>query len=307
METAGQRQGHGSAAPRARLPDPGVGIPALAWPTVALFIAALALLAASTALALAGVIPYALAIPLNAVANYMFFTVLHDASHRTISTRDAVNTWFGRLSAPFLTPLASYSVFRFIHMQHHRFTNHDVDEDPDAYTSNGPAWNWPLRWLTLDIYYLVFYLPRIGSRPQRERVEFAVTALLVVAALVAFTVAAGIGALLLLIVLPTRLNVAFLGFAFDWLPHHGIKYTPEEDKAKTTRNRIGLEWLMTPALLYQNYHLVHHMHPLIPFYRYLVAWRRNELEYLERDPPLVTVTGRELDVAEYRRMRGLPD
>ena len=66
-------------------------------------------------------------------------------------------------------------------------------------------------------------------------------------------------------------------------------------------------WLMTPALLYQNYHLVHHMHPLIPFYRYLVTWRRNEREYLERDPPLVTVTGRELDVAEYRRMRGLPD
>ncbi|MGI9557933.1 MAG: hypothetical protein ACR2N5_08335, partial [Solirubrobacterales bacterium] len=60
------------------------------------------------------------------------------------------------------------------------------------------------------------------------------------------------------------------------------------------------------VFLYQNYHLVHHLHPLIPFYKYLVAWRRNEEEYLSHDPPLRTFTGADLGVDEYRRRRA-PD
>ena len=34
--------------------------------------------------------------------------------------------------------------------------------------------------------------------------------------------------------------------------------------AYTTRVRVGLEWLMTPMMLFQNYHLVHHLHPAVP-------------------------------------------
>ena len=29
---------------------------------------------------------------------------------------------------------------RVVHMQHHRFTNHDDGEDPDHYTMRGPGW-----------------------------------------------------------------------------------------------------------------------------------------------------------------------
>ena len=58
-------------------------------------------------------------------------------------------------------------------------------------------------------------------------------------------------------------------------------------------------------MLYQNYHLVHHLHPLIPFYRYIAVWRRNEAAYLSGDPELSTVRGRQLTVDEYRRMREL--
>ncbi len=248
MSSDAHAHSHTPTVSRSLLPDPGEPIPDLAAPTIALFVAAAVLFGGSTALALEGTISYPIAIAINTIASYMFFTVLHDASHRTISQRDPVNRWLGRLSAPFASPFSAYSTFRFIHMQHHRFTNHDPDEDPDAYTSNGPAWSWPLRWATLDISYLWFYLPRINGRPQKERVEFIVNALIVGALLVVFALAAGVGPLLLLIILPTRLTVAFLGFAFDWLPHRGLEYTPEEDRYKTTRNRVGAEWLMTPAL-----------------------------------------------------------
>ena len=291
--------------PRTRLPDPAEPIPELALPTVLLFAAALFSFAGSTALALAGLLPYPIAIVVNTVASYMFFTVLHDACHRSISQRAGVNRWLGRLSGPFVSPLASYSMFRFIHMQHHRFTNDHDGQDPDAYTSNGPAWSWPLRWATLDLSYIRFYLPRLGSRPRAEQVESVITLVVALAAVIAFALLAGLVPLLLLIILPTRLTVVFLGLAFDWLPHHGLSSTPQEDRFKTTRNRVGWERLMTPVFLYQNYHLVHHLHPLIPFYRYLVAWRRNEEEYLEHDPPLATATGHELSVEQYRRMRGI--
>jgi fatty acid desaturase len=286
------------------LPDPGESIPAVAWPTVALFAAAVVVFGASTALAVGGSLPMAIAIALNAIASYMFFTVLHDACHRSISQDDRVNTWLGRLSGPFLAPpISSYSVFRWIHMQHHRFTNHDTDRDPDAYTENGPGWQLPLRWATIDFYYARFYLRAWRTRPRRELVELAVTAATIVGVGVACAATGHLLDFVLLYLLPARLALIFLAFAFDWLPHHGLDARPEEDRFRTTRNRVGWERLMAPVFLYQNYHLVHHLHPLIPFYRYISAWRRNEDAYLAHEPSLSTVSGRELSVEDYRRLR----
>lgn len=62
---------------------------------------------------------------------------------------------------------------------------------------------------------------------------------------------------------------------------------------------------MTPLMLYQNYHLVHHLHPSIPFYRYIQAWRNNENIYLSRAVPIATAWGRELTTSEYRAWRQL--
>ena len=66
---------------------------------------------------------------------------------------------------------------------------------------------------------------------------------------------------------------------------------------------MGLERLLSPLLLYQNYHLVHHLHPVVPFHRYLAVWLRNEDEYLSHDPALSTLRGRAITTEEYRRMR----
>jgi fatty acid desaturase len=189
-------------------------------------------------------------------------------------------------------------------MQHHRFTN-DEQADPDFFSSHGSGWTLPLRWATIDLNYFRFYLPKLGSRPRRELVEQTITGVLF-AVIVAGGIAAGWGFwLLVLWILPSRLAVLGLGFGFDWLPHHGLLHGAKQDRFKTTRNRIGLEWLATPLSLYQNYHLVHHLHPLIPFNRYIAVWRRNEDEYLEHEPALSTVTGRPLSAEEYRRLREL--
>jgi fatty acid desaturase len=108
-----------------------------------------------------------------------------------------------------------------------------------------------------------------------------------------------------LVLVPCRLNSLGLGWSFDYLPHCHLRPEAEDSRFRATRNRIGFEWVLAPLAMYQNYHLVHHLHPRVPFYRYIAVWRRREREYLERQPALSTVRGRPLTPDEYRRLRGL--
>ena len=280
-------------------------MPALSLPAAGLLAGGICLFAGSSALAIGGVWLWPISIALNAIASYMLFTVAHDAAHRSVSSNGALNTGIGRTATPFFAPHACFPVWRFIHMQHHRFTNQDDGRDPDHYTERGPRWQLPLRWLTVDLYYLVFYLPRLGSRPRSEKLEQLLSwALIGGAVLVAIATGNGL-AVLLLYFLPIRLAILWLGFAFDYLPHNGLADTAQSDRFRATRNRIGLERLLSPLMLYQNYHLVHHLHPLIPFHRYITVWRRREPDYLAHDPALSDVRGRPITADEYRRMREL--
>ncbi len=288
-----------------RIPDPDEPVPVLARPTVALFVVCWATWIGSTALALSGAWPWALGVVVNAIACFAMFTVSHEASHHTLSTARGANLWFGRFANLLFAPHAGFQTWRFIHMQHHRFTNHDDGSDPDHYTHRGATWTMPLRWLTIDLWYMVFYVPKLPGRPRGEQVELVVTWLLVGSSLGAAIVTGHLDAVLVLYLLPIRMAVLVLGWSFDYLPHSGLH--EKVDKYKATRNRVGAERLLNPLMLYQNYHLVHHLHPRVPFYRYVAVWRRNEEEYLGHDPALSTVGGRELTVDEYRRLRELSD
>ena len=287
-----------------RIPDPGEPVPRISGPGFALFAAGLILWLGPAALALSGAIPLWLSVLPQAVAAYLLFTVAHDASHRSLSSSERVNVWLGRVSIFLFAPQAGFRTWRFIHMQHHRFTNHDDGRDPDHYTHRGPRWQMPLRWLTVDLYYVVWYLPHLRSRPRGERIELAVTWAGMIGIAVAAIATGHVLEWVVLYLLPMRLAVAWLGFAFDYLPHNGLRVTPSEDRFKTTRNRVGLERLLTPLLLYQNYHLVHHLHPVIPFHRYIAVWRRNEAHYLEAGPELSDPRGRPITPEEYRALSG---
>jgi ring-1,2-phenylacetyl-CoA epoxidase subunit PaaE len=288
-----------------RIPDPAEPVPEVAWPTFTLLVVGALLFAGSTAAALSGLWPWLVSVPLNAIAIYLQFTVAHDAAHHSASSRGRLNRWMGRLSIPFVSPVFGFGAFRFIHMQHHRFTNHDDGRDPDHYTMEGPAWQRLPRFATLDLHYLRFYWSRARSRPRRELIEVGVQAAACLA-LLAWLVAAGHGLeVLVLYLVPQRLAIVYLAWAFDYLPHSRLHHTPTEDRFKATRNRVGGERWISPLMLYQNYHLVHHLHPVVPFYRYLQVWRRGEATYLEGDPALSTLRGRPITVDEYRAMRRL--
>ncbi len=282
-------------------------MPTVPWPTVGLFAAGLSIFAGSSTLAVTGVLPWPVSTLFNAIASFMLFTVSHEASHHSASSSDALNTWMGRIATPMFASHASFSAWRFVHMQHHRFTNESDGRDPDHYTNRGPKWLAPLRWITVDLWYIVFYAPKLRSRPRAEKVELAITLAVVIGGSAALIATGNAFWLLVLYFLPVRIAILALGWAFDYLPHHGLHETADENRFGTTRNRIGAERVLSPLMLYQNYHLVHHLHPVIPFYRYVAVWRRGEESYLANDPPLSTVNGRPLTTDEYRRLRALAD
>jgi ferredoxin-NADP reductase/fatty acid desaturase len=243
----------------------------------------------------------------HAAASFAMFTVLHESVHHAAGRASWVNQWLGRLSAPFVTVLGTFPMFRFIHIEHHRNTNEDIYTDPDAWTEQGPAWQLPFRWLTMDIWYLRFYLPRVPRRPRREVLGF-VTNLLVVLGVLAALVATGHGwELLVICLIPQRIALGVLAWWFDWLPHHDLGVSARVNRFQATRVRVGWERALTPLMFYQNYHLVHHIHPTIPFYRYVDAWRNTEGDYLDRHVPIATAWGRELTPTEYRAWRQIAE
>lgn len=262
--------------------------PKLAWPTVILFVAAVTIFAASTYAYLVGALPLAWVILINSIAAYMSFTVVHEASHNIISSNRKLNDWLGRAGTAMLSPVPFFRTFRFIHMQHHRFTN-DPEKDPDLYAGTGPAWLLPFKWATVDFKYFHYYLnPKIFmQRPQSERRELYLAVLFGVAVLAVVLAMGWMEYYLWLYLLPTRIANLFLIFGFDFLPHYPHQAKAKDQPFQCTSNRVGMEWLMTPLFLYQNYHLVHHLYPTVPFYRNIKIWKAKQ-QYHESQNPAVT-------------------
>ena len=304
MLTTTQHAPSPAAAPQRALPDPGEQIPTLSWPIVTIFTVAVALFGASTWAALTDALPAAATIAASAVAIFVLFTVLHDASHYSISSHRWVNVAFGRVAMFFVSPLISFKSFAFIHIEHHRNTN-DGDSDPDHFVSAAPWWQLPIRFPIMDLPYVLFLVRHWRRRPRAEVLETAALITMTVTVIVSAAWDGQLWTLALIYLIPERIAVFMLAWWFDWLPHHGLEDTQHENRYRATRNRVGSEWILTPLLLSQNYHLVHHLHPSIPFYRYIAAWRRNEAAYLDRDSAISTVFGQPLDAPQYREWKRL--
>ena len=294
----------GAGRERHALPDPGEPVPQLSWPIVGIFSAALTVFAVSSSLAIGHQVSRAVTIALNAIAIFVMFTVLHDASHYSISSKRWVNGVFGRAAMLPVSSAISFRAFGFIHIEHHRHANDD-DHDPDTFASHGKWWQLPIRWAAMDLAYVPFYARSIKRRPRPEVAETAALMMLTVAVMVTTIVTGTFWLLLVIYLIPERIAMFVLAWWFDWLPHHGLEDTQRDDRYRATRNRVGMEWLFTPLLLSQNYHLVHHLHPSVPFYRYVATWRRNEEAYLERDAAIGTVFGQQLNPEEFREWKKL--
>lgn len=218
-----------------------------------------------------------LAIALATAAAFASFTPMHDAAHHAVAGKSRLNEWVGRLSA--LPLLVSFHGFRYLHLEHHKHTN-EPDADPDHWSGRGPVWLLPLRWLTQDFHYYVRYIAVARQRPRAEALETLGTVLAVYGALGLLLATGSAEQALLFVFLPTRLAIMLLAFAFDYLPHVPHLVTGKQDRYRATA--IYDHAFLTPLVLSQNYHLIHHLYPALPFYRYGKVWAAQRERLIEK-------------------------
>ncbi|MEM8857617.1 MAG: fatty acid desaturase [Chloroflexota bacterium] len=267
-------------------------VPYIAWPTLLLFCTAVSLWCLSFWLVQSGYMAVGWGILINYVAAFAIFTPLHDASHRSVARPKWINEVIGRLSSYIL--MSPFTAFRYVHFEHHKHTN-DEHHDPDYWSGKQPMWLLPFRWVTQDIHYYFVYMRVWKRRKVAERVETVVTFFALWGVIIALCLSGFAFVVILLWIVPSRMAIFTLAYTFDYLPHKPHKITSAENRFKATIIRPS-PWL-TPLFIYQNFHLIHHLYPTVPFYRYADVWRQQREYLISQGAEMRTLTGRIIEPA----------
>jgi fatty acid desaturase len=251
----------------------------------------------------------------NAVLTYAFYTVHHDANHKSISGRNARWRWLDRAcgeiaAVPLLLNFAGWSSE---HLRHHSHTN-DPLHDPDMIVA-GPLWGVPLKWLAAMTLTVLGALPFIGDtifqralsavmpdgfpapteRMQTENRQLRRYMQVAIAVVIASIPLGLFMPVFFLWWLPGRVGILALMVLFQWLPH--VPFDSTKRFANTRVNTFrGSTWL----LLQQDRHLVHHLYPAVPWYRYRALFR--EIRPL-LEAEACTIEGRDSDPRQPIKLR----
>jgi beta-carotene hydroxylase len=204
---------------------------------------------------------------MSVLAVHLAFTVWHEAVHRNVSPRGAVNHVVGIVGMfPYMTP---YYMQKWIHLQHHARLNEA--DDPNVVYTDGPFWKLPLRYPRA----LGYARRLLVSDPRRpaERVADAVFLAAVAGVYAAAWWFGVLADLLLLWALPVVIAKVIMDWYINYLPHVGLP----AHRFRGTRV-VDVPWL-TPLVLAHNYHAVHHLWPTIPWHGYRGIFRE-KLDYL---------------------------
>lgn len=260
--------------------------PPVSWPAVLLMLAGYALIASASTLSLNGSLPLWAGSLINAIAIYMLFTPAHESMHRSASSNPRLNELIMAVSTFVAVPFGSGRVMRVMHMRHHRFTNEE--NDPDHFLSSH-VWMMPL-WGFWPFLYL-FQLARDPQKFTGVDVRGTWREVIVGLGVVALLFVLAPEAMLWLWLLPIYIGFFLMCLVFMVLPHYPARVRESEAPYRATLMRLGQEWLLTPLLMYQNYHLVHHLYPTVPFYRYGKAWHARLAYHQSQNPGIVAPFG----------------
>jgi beta-carotene hydroxylase len=198
---------------------------------------------------------------LNVIALHMAGTVIHDASHNVAHRDRIVNAFLGHGSALMLG--FAFPVFTRVHLQHHAHVN-DPKNDPDHFVSTGgPLWLIAARFF----YHEIFFFKRRLWR-KYELLEWFLSRLFVGAIVYVSCVYDFLGYILNFWFCPALVVGLALGLFFDYLPHR-----PFQERDRWKNARVYPSPVLNILILGQNYHLIHHLWPSIPWYYYQPAYR----------------------------------
>jgi beta-carotene hydroxylase len=229
-------------------------------PTLLMFLSAIALLVISNCGYWLGDWPDWCCFCMNVLAIHMAGTVIHDACHNAAHRNRVVNALMGHGSALMLG--FAFPVFTRVHLQHHANVN-DPENDPDHYVSTGgPLWLICVRFL----YHEVFFFKRRLWR-KYELLEWFLSRLVVISIVYIACQYDSLGYILNFWFIPTAVVGLALGLFFDYLPHR-----PFQERDRWKNARVYPNPILNILIGGQNYHLIHHLWPSIPWYNYQPAY-----------------------------------
>lgn len=213
---------------------------------------------------------------MNMLALHMVGTVIHDACHHAAHPNRIINALLGHGSAFLLC--FSFPVFTRVHMQHHAHVN-DPKNDPDhTVSTSGPLWLINARFL----YHEFFFFQRRLWR-KYELLEWALARSVLLAIVYIAWRYGFLGYVMNFWFVPLAFVGLALGLFFDYLPHRPFQERDRWKNARVYPSRI-LNWL----IMGQNYHLVHHLWPSIPWYNYENAFHATRPLLEAKGSPLST-------------------
>ena len=239
----------------------------LAWATLILATFVIIAFIAITLMVMLGLLPIAVGVFFNTILIYWAFTPLHEASHGNIAGRHKRWRWLENAVgwATGIMLLVPFPAFREIHLQHHSFTN-NPEKDPD-FSARGPSFRAAFKGIaSVPLHYFRTMKEHADAgRPgaaRNQRLGYLFELLPLAIAFAPFPVGP-IRRVALMWSLSSICAFILLATVFDWLPHH-----PHEARGRYVDTRAtlfpGSGWL----LLGQDVHIIHHLYPRIPFYRY---------------------------------------
>jgi beta-carotene hydroxylase len=193
---------------------------------------------------------------MNVVALHLAGSIIHDASHNSAHHNRVMNSAIGHVSALILG--FSFPVFTRVHLQHHAHVN-DPKNDPDHFVSTGgPLWLIAARFFYHEIY---FFQRRLWRK--WELLEWFLGRFIVAAIVFTACQFQSLGYIFNYWFSPALVVGIALGLFFDYLPHR-----PFEDRDRWKNARVYPDPILNILIMGQNYHLVHHLWPSVPWYRY---------------------------------------
>lgn len=224
--------------------------------------------------------------PMMIFGFYTSFTPLHDATHRSVSSNKHLNDFIGTLSGNLLFPFNNTTMFRYVHLAHHRYVG-DQDLDPDEPMVRIPTKYFPFGYWVCFVYdyFVVYWLfTKVWNRtPNRTKAIVAGT----VAANLMFSILMFASSywyeFLIWFFIPNRLAVAYTSFTFSHLPHPDgvhIHEHPFQSTFTMTGNKVILE-----SFWGQKDHSMHHFLPHIPWYKYNKVWDLANGVFLKQNIP----------------------
>lgn len=265
--------------------------PQIAWGSILLFAGYILGYVVLITLTTQQVLPYPVASIFCIYLAYVGFTIVHDAGHGSIIQGGCVlkpiENIMGWISAvPLL--LLPYSMFKHIHDRHHAYTN-DPERDPDHFSFGKKWYQVVLNCLFIPFQYHIMALTTLRHDPCFNRTYL--TSLFyfsVIGSLIALLTINGFGKeIVYLLLIPNIFAVIMLALLFDYLPHH-----PHKSLARYHNSRIYPSKWLNFLLLGQNYHLIHHLYPKVPWYLYRKVYLLTRPDLISKNAPIEDIYGK---------------